>query len=143
MFQGVSPLRVLILTIPLFRSPYSAEGTPVMTSMDWTFSVEMFLVPVPDIDPKEALFPTLTPSTSSAVPNAAFPAARPPERNDTTLSVVRSGFTVFPPGRRALISVTLDIWRWFNAFAPNFSDVFMPSLSRSAVTTTLLRAKVF
>ena len=71
--SGVRPFLVLILTIPLPRSPYSADGTPEMTSMEETFSVEMFLVPEPVICPKDALFPTRTPSTSRAVPNEALP----------------------------------------------------------------------
>ena len=57
-------------------------------------------------------------------------------------SAVRSGLTVLPPGSRALMSVTLVIWRCERALVPNFREVFIPSLSRCAVTTTLLSANV-
>lgn len=130
-------------TIPLLRSPYSTDGTPVITSMDSMFSVRIFLVSEPLGSPKEALFPTRTPSTSSAVPKAAFPADEPPSRRDSTLFTVRSGFIVFPPGRRALTSVMLDIWRCSSAVDPKVRLVFSPSFFLWAVTTTSSRARVF
>ena len=105
---GVRPFLVLILTIPELRSPYSADGTPVMTSMDSMFSTATLRVSVPPICPNEALLPSRTPSTSTAVPNAAFPLVAPPSRSENEFSAVRSGLTVLPPGRRAAMSVVLD-----------------------------------
>ena len=109
MFTGVRPLRVLILTIPAFRSPYSADGTPVITSIDSMFSTATFLVSTPPISPKEALLPRRTPSTSTAVPNAALPVVAPPSLRENVFSDVRSGLTVFPPGSNAAISEVLVI----------------------------------
>ena len=140
---GVRPLRVCILTIPLLRSPYSADGTPVMTSIDSMFSTATLLVLAPDISENEALLPNLTPSTSTAVPKAAFPAEEPPSLSDMALAVVRSGLTVLPPGRSAATSVMLDIWRWFNASLPSEWDVPSPSFGLLAVTTTSSRAREF
>ena len=130
-------------TIPPLRSPYSAEGTPAMISMDSMLSTGMFLVPVPSMAPNEPLLPSLTPSTSMAVPKAAFPMEDPPSRTEIVLFVVRSGLTVFPPGRRAATSVTFDICRCSSALLPNVMVVFMSSLLLSAVTITSSRARVF
>ena len=140
---GVRPLRVLILTIPELRSPYSAEGTPVITSMDSMFSTATLRVSVPPISPNDALLPSLTPSTSTAVPNAAFPVLEPPSLSENAFSAVRSGLTVFPPGRRAAISVVFDSWRWFKASRPRLWDVPRPSFAFCAVTTTSSRASEF
>ena len=143
MFQGVFPFRVWILTIPLFKSPYSAEGTPVMTSTDSISATVIFRVSTPLILPNEPLFPIRTPSTSTAVPNAALPAVDPPSRNEKILLVVRSGTLVFPPGRRAEISLTLDTCRCSNAWFPIVSVVFNSFLGACAVTTTSSSASVF
>ena len=115
---GVRPFLVFIFTIPLLRSPYSAEGTPVITSMDSMFSTATLLVSTPPMSPNEALLPSLTPSTSTAVPKAEFPTLEPPSRSENWLSAVRSGLIVFPPGRRAATSVMFESWRWFRASRP-------------------------
>ena len=101
-----------------------------------------YTVSVPPGSPKEALLPILTPSTSSAVPNAAFPWDEPPSLRERTLLTVRSGLTVFPPGSRALTSVMLDIWRCSRAVLPKERFVFSPSFLRCAVTVTSSRARV-
>ena len=75
------------------------------------FSTERLRVSVPERPPKLALSPILTPSISMAVLKAAFPAVLVPERRERTVLVVRSGFSVFPPGRRAAIPPILFIWR--------------------------------
>ncbi len=108
-----------------------------------TFSVAIPLVETPDREANEELPPSLTPSTSTAVPKAALPAELPLFLRDSTLSAVRSGLTVLPPGRRALTSVMLLICICSSALDPNCRDVFSPSLSLCAVTTTVFRANVF
>ena len=107
------------------------------------FCTWMFLVSIPDIAPNEALLPILTPSTSMAVPKAAFPAETPPSLTDSTLAAVKSGLTVLPPGRRAATSATLDICRWSRAFLSKTRVVFIASSPCLAVTVTSSRAKVF
>ena len=114
--------------IPLFKSPYSAEGTPVMTSTDSISATEMLRVSIPVILPKEELLPMRTPSTSIAVPKAALPADEPPSRREKILLLVKSGTFVFPPGRRAEISLTFDICRCSSALLPMLSVVFSFSL---------------
>ena len=69
--------------MPLFTSPYSAEGTPVMTSTDSILPTATLRVPTPSIAPNEALLPMRTPSTSTAVANRAFPRlSAPPSRSE-------------------------------------------------------------
>jgi hypothetical protein len=65
-------------------SPYSTEGTPVMTSTDSTLLDAMLFVLTPltpeaelFTDVKLALFDSLTPSTSTAVPNEELPVSDP------------------------------------------------------------------
>ena len=142
-FHGVFPFFVCILTIPLFKSPYSAEGTPVMTSTDSISATEMLRVSIPVILPKEELLPMRTPSTSIAVPKAALPADEPPSRREKILLLVKSGTFVFPPGRRAEISLTFDICRCSSALLPMLSVVFSSLFGACAVTITSFRASVF
>ena len=111
--------------------------------MDSMFSTATFRVSVPPISPNDALLPSRTPSTSTAVPKAAFPPVAPPSLSEKAFSDVRSGFTVLPPGSRAAISVVLDSWRWFRASRPMFWVVPRPSLAFWAVTTTSSRASEF
>ena len=108
--------------------------------MDSMFSTATLLVPAPLISPKDALLPMRTPSTSTAVPKDALPVVAPPSRRERGLSTVRSGLTVFPPGRRAETSVMLDICRWLRASRPRLCEVLRPSLAFCAVTTTSSRA---
>ena len=143
MFQGVRPFFVVTRTMPLPRSPYSALGTPVITSTLSMFSTEMLLVPIPAMAEKLALSPIRTPFTSTAVEKAALPASEPAALRDRALSWVRSGLMVFPPGRRAPIPSTPLIWRWSRAVRPIFWVVLRLSLEVSAVTTTSFRARVF
>ena len=131
------PLRVEIFTTPDEISPYSAEGTPVTTSTDSIFVEAMLRVLAPDISPSEALVEMRTPSTSTAVPNEAFPAAEPPLRSEKTLSLVRSGFIVLPPGSSDEISEAFTICRWSMALPPIVREVAMALGASLAVTTTL------
>ena len=140
--RGVRPLRVVTFTIPLPRSPYSAEGTPVMTSTDSMLSTEMLRVPAPAMPPKLALPPIRTPLTSTAVPKAALPAVEPEERREKELSVVRSGLMVLPPGSSAATPPILLICRWSSAVRFIFWVVLMLSFDVSAVTTTPSRARL-
>ena len=142
MLSGVRPLRVVTLTMPLPRSPYSAEGTPVITSTDSMLSTVMLRVPVPAIPPKLALPPMRTPLTSTAVLNAALPAVEPAERREKALSVVRSGLMVLPPGSSAATPPMLLICRWSRAVRLMVWVVLMLSLEVSAVTTTPSRARL-
>ena len=112
-----------------------------MTSISSIFSTDKFLVSIPPISESPALLPSLTPSTSRAVPNAAFPSEEPPDLSERTLDAVRSGFTVFPPGSSAAISDILDIWRWFKASLDMIWEVLIPSLGLCAVTTTSSMAR--
>ena len=82
MFQGVLPFLVFMITTPEDISPYSTDGTPLMTSTDSMFEEAMLLVVLPDTLPvrpfreelvKDALLESLTPSTSMAVPKATLP----------------------------------------------------------------------
>ena len=131
---------MLTFTIPELRSPYSADGTPVMTSTDSMLSTDRLLVSIPFIPASPALLPILTPSISRAVPKAALASEEPPALRERALAEVRSGLTVFPPGRRATISAIFDICRWSMASRPRVWDVLRPSLGRCAVTTTSSRA---
>ena len=142
-FHGVLPFLVCIFTIPLFRSPYSAEGTPVTTSTDSISATLMLRVSIPLMLPKEELLPMRTPSTSTAVPNAALPADEPPSLNENTLLLVRFGTFVFPPGRREEISLTLDTCKCSNALLPMTRVVFSSLLGACAVITTSSNASVF
>ena len=112
-----------------------------MTSMDSMFSTATLLVSTPPMSPNEALFPSLTPSTSTAVPKAEFPTLEPPSRSENWFFAVRSGFMVFPPGRRAATSVMFESWRWFRASRPRLWLVLSPSFAFWAVTTTSSRAR--
>ena len=87
--------------------------------------------------PSEALVERRTPSTSTAVPNAALPAVLPPLRSEKTLSFIRSGLTVLPPGSSAEMSDALTICRWSMALPPIVRDVAMALGASLAVTTTL------
>ena len=120
MMYGVFPFRVLIFTMPEDMSPYSTEGTPVMTSMDSTFVEAMLLVLTP-LAPElllenalnEALLESLIPSTSTAVPNEALPLSPillSPARMLNCWSPSNDGLMVRPPGRRLLTSVRFIIW---------------------------------
>ena len=131
------PLRVEILTIPEEMSPYSADGTPVTTSIDSMDVEAMLRVLTPDISPSEAFVDRRTPSISTAVPKEAFPAFEPPSRSEKTLSFIRSAFTVLPPGRSVEISETLTICRWLMAFPSMVREVAMALVDSRAVTTTL------
>ena len=86
--------------MPDEMSPYSAEGTPVITSTSSMFDEAMLRVLAPDGSPIEALVDSRTPSTSTAVPNWALPAVEPPLRSENfaSLADVRSGLAVLPPG---------------------------------------------
>ena len=139
--SGVRPFLVVTRTMPLPRSPYSAEGTPVMTSTDSMFSTDRLRVPTPCMPLKLALSPIRTPLISTAVPKAALPAVEPPARSERAESVVRSGLRVFPPGNRAATPPMLFICRWSSAVRSIFWVVLMLSLDFSAVTTTSSRAR--
>ena len=140
---GVRPFLVFILINPLDKSPYSADGTPVTTSMDSMFSTATLLVPTPEGSLREALLPKRTPSISTAVPKAALPMLCPPSLRERILLAVRSGLTVLPPGSRAAMSDILDICRWSSASRPMLREVFRPSLGLWAVTVTSSRAREF
>ena len=140
--SGDLPLFVRILTMPLPRSPYSAEGTPDITSTDSTLSTAILRVSTPVISPKPALLPIRTPSTSTAVENAALPAAVPPERTEKLDAAVRSGLEVLPPGSSAAMSVILLSCRWSRALRPMSWEVPIPSFGLCAVTTTSWSARL-
>ena len=61
----------------------------------------------------------------------------PPLRSEKTLSFIRSGLTVLPPGSSAEMSDALTICRWSMALPPIVRDVAMALGASLAVTTTL------
>lgn len=129
-------MRVFSRTIPDEISPYSTDGTPVMTSTDSMLVEAMLRVLAPSKSPSEALVERRTPSTSTAVPNDALPTVEPPSRSENRVSFIKSGLTVLPPGSRAEISDALTIWRWSMALPPTVREVAMASGTSRAVTTT-------
>ena len=146
---GVLPFLVLIFTTPDVMSPYSTDGTPVMTSIDSTFVDAMLLTEAPEtpavVFVKEAklpLFERRTPSTSTAVPKDTFPASPEPERMLNVWFVRRSGLRVAPPGSRLDTSATFSIWIWSRAALSIVLLVVALLLLSCAVTTTLSRVRL-
>ena len=134
--QGVLPRWVLILTTPEDMSPYSTEGTPVMTSTDSTLEEAMLLVVTPDTLVKEALFVSRTPSTSTAV------LKEPPPRMEKVWLLVSVDAPVFPPGSSALMSVTFMTWTCSRATLSMVLDVAAELEFSLAVTTALSRLRL-
>ena len=104
--------------------------------MDSTLLDAIFRVLAPDKSPNEAFVDNRTPSTSTAVPNEAFPCETPPSRIENTLSFIRFGFTVLPPGSRLDTSETLTICKWSSAALSITHEVLMLLRFSRAVTTT-------
>ena len=107
--KGDLPLRVLTLTTPLERSPYSTEGIPVTISTDSIFELLMLRVGAPAVSPTAALLSRRMPSTSMAVPNEALPPSCIPLRSAMRVSFISVAFTVLPPGNSVDRSLTLTI----------------------------------
>ena len=150
-FHGVFPLRVLILTTPLPMSPYSTDGTPVMTSTDSILDDAMLFVDAPLTEPErplrselvnDALFDRRTPSTSIAVPNDELPLSPLAERRLICWSLTREGFTLAPPGRRLEMSLMFIIWTCSRAVLSMVLDVAAELEFSCAVTTALSRVRL-
>ena len=140
---GVTPLRVLIFTIPELMSPYSAEGTPEMTSTDSMSLDDILLVATPAGSSKLPLLDSLTPSTSTAVPKVGLPAsAAPPVLMLNLCSDTSDGLVVTPPGRRAEMSATFMACTWSRAVLSIIRLVVALLSFDCAVTTTLSRARL-
>ena len=107
--NGDLPLRVLTLTTPFDKSPYSTDGMPVTISTDSIFDELMLRVDAPAVSPVAALLSRRIPSTSIAVPNDALPPSCVPLRSAIRLSFINDGFTVLPPGNSVDRSLTLII----------------------------------
>ena len=146
--QGVLPFLVLIFTTPEVISPYSTEGTPVMTSTDSTLEEAMLLVAAPFIWlveenwPKEPLFESRTPSTSTAVPKEALPSSAVEARMLNCCSLVRLGLVVAPPGIRPAMLETFISWTWSRAVLSMVREVVAAALLSCAVTTAPSRARL-
>ncbi len=137
------PFLVLTLTIPAPTSPYSTEGTPEITSTDSTLLEAMLLTVTPVAPEKLALFESLTPSTSTAVPNDAFPASElPPALMLNLWAESRLGLAVAPPGRRPPMSARLTIWTWSSAVLSIVRLVVALFSFSFAVTTTPSRVRL-
>ena len=102
--KGDFPLRVFTFTMPLLRSPYSTDGTPVTTSTLSILAVLRVRVPAPSVSPGVALLSSRTPSTSMAVPNEALPISPLLLRRAIRVSRSNELFHVLPPGRRLMMS---------------------------------------
>ena len=98
--KGDFPLRVLTLTTPFDRSPYSTEGIPVTTSTLSIFEELMVRVEAPAVSSMLALLSRRMPSTSTAVPNEALPFSCPPLRSAMRESSISVGLVLLPPGSR-------------------------------------------
>ena len=107
--NGDLPLRVLTLTTPLDRSPYSTDGIPVTISTDSMLELLMARVDAPAVSPAAALLSMRMPSTSIAVPNEALPPSCEPLRRAMRLSFISVALTVLPPGNSVDRSLTLTI----------------------------------
>ena len=129
-------------------SPYSTEGTPVMTSTDSTLVEAMLLVATPFIWlveenwPKAALFERRTPSTSTAVPKEALPSSAPEARMLNCCSLVRLGLAVAPPGIRPEMLETFISWTCSRAVLSMVRGVVAAELLSWAVTTAPSRARL-
>ena len=104
--HGVCPRRVFTFTMPLLMSPYSTPGIPAITSMLSMLEVEMLRVEADCVSLILALLFSRIPSISMAVPNDALPFSPVVERSARRESSVRVELTVWPPGSRAIISLS-------------------------------------
>ena len=142
MASGVFPFLVLILTTPDPISPYSTEGTPVITSTDSTLADAMLLVDTPFTSEYEALFESRTPSTSTAVPKDALPCSPVPARMLNCFSDVRALDWVAPPGRRLAMSDTFIICTCSSAVLSIVREVVAELPFSFAVTTASSSARL-
>ena len=143
--KGVLPFLRLTFTTPEPMSPYSTEGTPVITSTDSMLEETMLLVETPltgllsksEAATKDALLDRRTPSTSTAVPKEADPFSPEPARMLNCFSEVSDGSTVAPPGRRLEMSETFISWTWSRAMRSMVRVVVAELPSSCAVTMAL------
>ena len=148
--HGVFPFLVFIFTTPDAISPYSTEGTPVITSTDSTLDEAMLLVDTPltlllvvEASAKEALLDRRTPSTSTAVPKEELPPSEPaPARMLNCLAEVRLLDSVAPPGSRLEMSNTFISCTCSRAVLSMVRAVVAELPSSRAVTTAFSRVRL-
>ena len=148
--QGVLPFLVLIFTTPEPMSPYSTEGTPVMTSTDSMLEEAMLLVLTPlrsglppESTAKDALSDRRTPSTSTAVPKEALPdSPLSAARMLNCLLLTRLLSVVTPPGRRLAMSPTFMTCTCSRAVLSMVREVVAALSFSLAVTTALCNRRL-
>ena len=166
--SGDLPALDFTSTAPDVRSPYSADGMPLMTSMDSMLSVESDLTSMPRAGVPERLsspeLPLTTglsvwrlalldigaPSTMTAVPRLFITDAELAVSPGTIGRAVRmvmdceldrSGFVIATPGSNAMASANELVCMWSIACLEMLEAVLLPALLPVATTTTSLNLK--